>query len=50
MQKVKQVVRLYGQGKGAKAISSSLAIARNTIKKYLQIFIVRALIMRHSSR
>lgn len=38
MQKVKQVVRLYGQGKGTKAISSSLAIARNTIKKYLQIF------------
>lgn len=38
MQKIKQVVRLYGQGKGTKAISSSLAIARNTIKKYLQIF------------
>ena len=38
MQKVKQVVRLYGQGKGTKAISSSLTIARNTIKKYLQIF------------
>ena len=38
MQKVKQVVRLYGQGKGTKAIGSSLGGARNTVKKYLQIF------------
>ena len=38
MQKIKQVVRLYGQGKVTKAISSSLGVARNTVKKYLQIF------------
>jgi transposase len=38
MQKLKQVIRLYGQGKGTKSINSMLDISRNTIKKYLKIF------------
>lgn len=38
MQKIIQVVRLYGQGKGTKTISSSLGVAHNTVKKYLQVF------------
>jgi transposase len=38
MQKLKQVIRLYGQGKGTKSINSMLGVSRNTIKKYLHIF------------
>jgi len=38
MNKLKQVIRLHGQGKGIKSISSILGISRNTIKKYLFIF------------
>jgi transposase len=38
MEKLKQVIRLYGQGKGTKSINSMLGVSRNTIKKYLQIF------------
>jgi transposase len=38
MQKLRQVIRLYGQGKGTKSINSMLGVSRNTIKKYLQIF------------
>lgn len=38
MQKLRQVIRLYGQGKGTKSINSMLGISRNTVKKYLQIF------------
>ena len=35
MQKTRQVLRLRSQGKGLKAISSLVGIARNTVKKYL---------------
>ena len=38
MQKIKQVIRLYGQGKGTRAINSMLGVSRNTVKKYLQIY------------
>lgn len=38
MQKLKQVIRLYGQGKGTKAINSMLGVSRNTVKKYLQVY------------
>lgn len=38
MQKLRQVLRFYSQGKGTKTISSIVGIARNTVKKYLQIF------------
>jgi transposase len=38
MQKLRQVIRLYGQGKGTKAINSMLGVSRNTVKKYLQIY------------
>ena len=37
MQKLRQVIRFYGQGKDTKAISRMLGMSRNTIKKYLQI-------------
>ncbi len=35
LQKTRQVIRLRSQGKGIKAISSLVGIARNTVKKYL---------------
>ena len=35
MQKTRQVLRLRSQGKGLKAISGLVGIARNTVKKYL---------------
>jgi len=38
MHKLRQVIRLHGQGKGIKSINSMLGTSRNTIKKYLQIF------------
>lgn len=38
MQKLRQVIRLYGQGKGTKSITRMVGISRNTVKKYLQIF------------
>ena len=38
MQKLRQVIRLYGQGRGTKSINSMLGISRNTIKKYLQVY------------
>lgn len=38
MLKLRQVIRLYSQGKGTKAIASMLCISRNTVKKYLQIY------------
>ena len=38
MSKIKQILRSYAQGKGAKAISSMLVLSRNTVKKYLQEF------------
>ena len=38
MQKLRQIIRLYGQGKGIKTIQGMLGVSRNTIKKYLQIF------------
>ncbi|MFV0313167.1 MAG: helix-turn-helix domain-containing protein, partial [Dysgonomonas sp.] len=39
MLKLRQVIRLYNQGKGTKAIAGMLYISRNTIKKYLHIFL-----------
>jgi transposase len=38
MHKLKQIIRLYGQGKGTKSIHGMVGVSRNTIKKYLQIF------------
>lgn len=38
MQKLRQVLRFYSQGKDTKTISSIVGISRNTVKKYLQIF------------
>jgi len=38
MQKLRQVIRLYGQGKGSKSINSMLGVSRNTVKKYFHIF------------
>ena len=35
MFKIRQVLRLYADGRGSKFISTTTAIARNTIKKYL---------------
>ena len=35
MFKIRQLLRLYADGRGSKFISSSTGIARNTVKKYL---------------
>lgn len=37
MQKIRQVLRFYAQGKGTKSIGSLLGMSRNTVKKYLQL-------------
>jgi hypothetical protein len=39
MLKLRQVIRLYNQGKGTNAIAGLLFIPRNTIKKYLHLFL-----------
>src|SRR5690349_15301800 len=38
MSRIRQLLRLYAQGKGKKQISMLTGIARNTVKKYLQLF------------
>jgi transposase len=38
MQKLRQVIRLHGQGKGTKSINRIVGLSRTTIKKYLHIF------------
>ena len=37
---IRQVLRLYASGRGAKYISKSTGVARNTVKKYLYRFVV----------
>ncbi|MDZ7606861.1 MAG: HTH domain-containing protein [Cyclobacteriaceae bacterium] len=37
MSKVKQIIRLKENGVGLRAISKSMGISRNTVKKYLQL-------------
>ena len=39
MFKIRQVLRLYAEGRGSKFISKTTGIARNTVKKYLLQFI-----------
>ena len=38
MYKIRQILRLYADGRGSKFISSTMGIARNTVKKYLAQF------------
>jgi hypothetical protein len=38
MYKIRQILRLYADGRGSKFISSTTGIARNTVKKYLTQF------------
>ena len=37
---IRQILRLYGAGKGTKYISSSTGVARNTVKKYLYRYVL----------
>jgi len=39
MFKIRQVLRLYADGRGSKFISKTTGITRNTIKKYLLLFV-----------
>jgi transposase len=39
MFKIRQVLRLYADGRGTKFISQTTGIARNTVKKYLLLFV-----------
>ena len=39
MFKIRQVLRLYADGRGSKFISKTTGIARNTVKKYLLLFV-----------
>lgn len=39
MSKIRQLLRLYAQGKGKKQISPLTGLSRNTVKKYLQKFV-----------
>ena len=38
MSRIKQVLRCYAAGKGAKSIANMLDISRNTVKKYINAF------------
>jgi hypothetical protein len=38
MYKIRQILRLYADGRGSKFISSTTGIARNRVKKYLAQF------------
>ena len=38
MNKIRQIIRLYTQQKGKKFISGQTGIAKNTVKKYIEIF------------
>ena len=37
---IRQILRLYSSGMGAKSISKSTGVARNTIKKYLYRYVL----------
>ena len=39
MFKIRQVLRLYANGRGSKFISKTTGVARNTVKKYLLQFV-----------
>lgn len=39
MSRIRQILRMYSQGRGKKQISALTGVARNTVKKYLQKFI-----------
>jgi transposase len=43
MYKIRQLIRLYADGRGSKFISSTTGIARNTVKKYLVQFVTLGL-------
>jgi len=45
MYKIRQLLRLYAEGRGSKFISSTTGIARNTVKKYLLQFVSLKLTM-----
>lgn len=36
MSQVKQILRLYHQGKGIKTIARALSVSKNTVKEYIQ--------------
>jgi hypothetical protein len=38
MNKIKQIIKSYAQGRGTKQISSLTGVARNTVKEYLKRF------------
>lgn len=38
MNKIRQIIRLYTQQKGKKFISGQTGVAKNTVKKYLEVF------------
>jgi transposase len=42
---IRQVLRLYASGRGTKYISQSTGVARNTIKKYLRLYVTLRLTM-----
>ena len=37
---IRQILRLYASGRGTKYISQSTGIARNTVKKYLYMYVL----------
>ena len=47
MFKIRQVLRLYADGRGSKFISKTTGIARNTVKKYLLLFVELRLTVEH---
>ena len=43
MSQIKQLLQLYKQGKGKKTIARSLNISKNTVKVYLEVFVLLVL-------
>ena len=39
MNKIRQILRLYSQKKGKLSIAEQTGVSRNTVKKYVQIFL-----------
>ena len=38
MSKIRQIIKLYGQGIGKKKIAARLAVSKNTVKHYIDFY------------
>lgn len=50
MFKIREVLRLYGEGRGSKYIAKVTGVARNTVKKYLLTFVRSGLLISEAQK